>query len=74
MERVKQNDTFDIMKAIMALMITVIHIVALNKLGILGIFMFPILRTEKLFTQSNQTKLTVIFTLVHNFVTNNLLY
>lgn len=45
MERVKQNDTFDIMKAIMALMITVIHIVALNKLGILGIFMFPILRT-----------------------------
>lgn len=45
MKRVKQNDTFDIMKALMAIMITIIHIIALNKLGILGTFVFPVLRT-----------------------------
>lgn len=44
MKRVEQNDTFDIMKAIMAVMITIIHIIALDDLGIVGTLIFPILR------------------------------
>lgn len=44
MEKIKQNDAFDVLKATMAIMIMVIHIVALNRLGILGTYIFPILR------------------------------
>lgn len=45
MERIKQNDTFDVLKVIMAMMITIIHIITLRKLGVIGSFIFPILRT-----------------------------
>ncbi|KRN94726.1 acyltransferase family protein [Pediococcus stilesii] len=44
MKRVKQNDTFDVIKAVMAVMITIIHIVSLDELGIIGTYIFPILR------------------------------